>query len=305
MNALLYFLTWLSWGGSWLAIKWQEGAVPVTQSIAYRFALAGIILFLALMVLRRLQRCRAIDHVFFLLQGICLYSFNFVAFYNATAYISSGLVAVVMSTVILLNAFLGSWVWRQEPSRYLWVAAPLGMAGLVLLFWQDLAGGLARSTAMGVALSLLGSLSFSCGNMLSIRQGRAGIDTLSSNAWAMIYGCLLMLAASVLQGQSFQLDTSAKYLGGLLYLAFIASVLAFPVYLTLVARIGASSAAYVLVATPVLALGLSTVFEGYQWQETGIAGVVMIVLGNCLVLMPASISARIAARGRRWLKSEN
>ena len=152
MNALLYFLTWLSWGGSWLAIKWQEGPVPVPQSIAYRFALAGVVLMLGRIVFRKLQATSRRDHLFFVLQGSCLFSINFIAFYNATAYISSGLVAVVMSTAILMNAVLGRLVWQQVPNRHLKIGAPLGMAGLLLLFWHDLSSGEALATLVGVGL---------------------------------------------------------------------------------------------------------------------------------------------------------
>lgn len=296
LNVLLYFLTWISWGGSWLAIKWQEGFVPVPQSIAYRFALAGLVLMIGLLLLRKLQKTQPIDHFYFFLQGSCLFSINFIAFYNATAYISSGLVAVVMSTAILMNAVLARWIWRQEPSKYLRLGAPLGMLGLVLLFWHDLNSGSALVTVIGVAFSLAGSFLFSLGNMLSIRHGRAGLDTLTSNAWSMLYGCLLMLLLNLLQGNALQFDFSAKYVGSLLYLALVASVLAFPVYLALVQRIGASSAAYVLVATPVLALSLSAAFEGYSWERTGIAGVALILLGNVLVLAPARYIDKIQAR---------
>ncbi len=297
MNALLYLLTWMSWGGSWLAIKWQEGSVPVQQSIAYRFALAGLILMLALVVFRKLQATMLRDHMYFLLQGGCLFSLNFVAFYNATYFISSGLVAVVMSTVILMNAFLAKLIWQQAPSQYLKFGAPLGMAGLVLVFWQDMTSGNPdSSTLIGVGCALTGSLFFSLGNMVSIRQSRAGIDTLTSNGWSMLYGCTLMLIINGILREPLVFDSSVQYVGGLIYLALIASVLAFPTYLMLVKRIGASSAAYVLVATPILALALSSWFEAYQWSLPGVIGVGIIILGNVVVLAPVSFITRILAR---------
>ncbi|MCG8428111.1 MAG: EamA family transporter, partial [Chromatiales bacterium] len=89
MNTLLYLLTWISWGGSWLAIKWQHGPVPIHQSILYRFALAAVIIMLFLLLVRKLQRTGWRDHLFFLLQGGSLFSLNFIAFYSATGYISS------------------------------------------------------------------------------------------------------------------------------------------------------------------------------------------------------------------------
>lgn len=293
MNAVLYLITWISWGGSWLAIKWQEGDVPVAQSIAYRFILAGLLLLLALWIFNKLQRTNWRDQLFFLLQGSFLFSFNFVAFYNATFYISSGLVAVVMSTAIIMNAILGGLIWQQQPKKYLKWAAPLGGIGLILLFWRDLRNDSADiHTLIGIGCALAGTLCFSLGNMVSIRHTKVGLDTLTSNGWSMLYGCLIMIVFNALQGHPFVFDFTSRYIGALLYLAVIASVLAFPAYLLLVQRIGASSAAYVLVATPILALTLSSLFEGYQWVWTGGLGIVVIVIGNMLVLTPESIIDR-------------
>ena len=70
----------------------------------------------------------------------------------------------------------------------------------------------------------------------------------------------------------------------LLYLALFASVFGFGCYLTLLGRIGADRAAYASVAFPVVALGLSTMFEGFQWTRLAVAGVALIVIGNVVVL---------------------
>ena len=45
MNLSLYLLTVLIWGTTWIAIKLQMGPVAITLSIAYRFALAALVLF--------------------------------------------------------------------------------------------------------------------------------------------------------------------------------------------------------------------------------------------------------------------
>ena len=49
-------------------------------------------------------------------------------------------------------------------------------------------------------------------------------------------------------------------------------------------RIGADRAAYATVLFPVVALAISTVFEGYEWTLAASAGVVLILSGNILVL---------------------
>ena len=172
-----------------------------------------------------------------------------------------------------------------------------GIAGLVLLFWAELsASQLSLDTLMGVAFSLLGTWLFSLGNMVSLRHSRRGITPTTSTAWAMCYGCGVLLLIFLLSGEPVVIPSESRYLGALLYLSLFASVLGFSVYLMLVARIGPNSAAYALVATPVVALVISCVFEGYQWTNQGLFGLVFILLGNVIVL------GNIRINGLRFLR---
>ncbi len=82
-------------------------------------------------------------------------------------------------------------------------------------------------------------------------------------------------------------DASPTYALSLAYLALFGSVVAFGAYLTLLKRVGGGPAAFVSVATPVLALALSTLFEGYRWTWVAGVGVVLAVLGNWLAVVPA------------------
>ena len=76
--------------------------------------------------------------------------------------------------------------------------------------------------------------------MFSIRHQRRGLETLTTNSWAMLYGTLVMGAIALLRGDNFMPEWTVSYLGALLYLALFGSVIAFGAYFTLVGRIGAS-----------------------------------------------------------------
>ncbi len=120
---------------------------------------------------------------------------------------------------------------------------------------------------MGIGLSALGTYGFSLGNMFSIRHQRRGLETLTTNSWAMLYGTLVMGAIALLRGDNFMPEWTVSYLGALLYLALFGSVIAFGAYFTLVGRIGASKAAYSTLLFPLVALSISTVYEGYVWLQ--------------------------------------
>lgn len=117
-NFVLFAATVLIWGTTWIAIAFQIGDVALITSVFYRFALAGVVFVAALVALGKLKRPAKWRFVF--IQAICLFSFNFIAFYNATALMPSGLVSVVFSLATIFNAIIArlfflAITWRSEP----------------------------------------------------------------------------------------------------------------------------------------------------------------------------------------------
>lgn len=72
-------------------------------------------------------------------------------------------------------------------------------------------------------------------------------------------------------------------MGALLYLALFGSVIAFGAYFTLVGRIGASKAAYSTLLFPLVALTISTFYEGYVWHSNAVIGLALILVGNLVM----------------------
>lgn len=284
MNLSLYLLTVLIWGTTWIAIKLQVGVVAIPLSIAYRFSLAALVLFALLLVSRRLQPLGRRGQAICFAQGLCLFCVNFLCFYTASQWIPSGLVAVVFSTATLWNALNARIFFGQRIAPNVLGGGAFGLAGLALLFWPELSGHQAtRETFYGLGLALLGTLCFSAGNLLSSLQQKAGLRPLSTNAWGMLYGSLILLAICLVQGVPLTFDSSPQYVWSLLYLAIPGSVIGFTAYLTLVGRMGPERAAYCTVLFPVVALNVSAFAEGYQWSLPALAGLGLVMVGNVLV----------------------
>jgi drug/metabolite transporter (DMT)-like permease len=284
MNGLLYLLVVVIWGTTWIAIVMQQGVVSVTVSVFWRFLVAALAMAVVLGLLGRLRKISLHDHLWCLLQGCCVFGFNFVCFYHAAAYISSGLESVIFSMAVLYNALNSMLFFRQRPHPNLLPAAALGIIGIVALFWHDLmATSMAPSLLTGIGLSALGTFGFSLGNMISTRHQRRGLEILSTNSYAMFYGALVMAGISLVNGDNFIPDLSARYLGSLFYLAIFGSVVGFGAYFTLIGRIGASRAAYSTLLFPLVALTLSTIYEGYVWHTNAVIGLLLILLGNLVM----------------------
>lgn len=98
MNALLYALVVVIWGTTWIAISLQQqSGISASVAVFWRFFISAMVLFVFVALSRKLQKLAGKDHLFCMLQACCIFGFNFVCFYYAVQYISSGLEAVIFS----------------------------------------------------------------------------------------------------------------------------------------------------------------------------------------------------------------
>lgn len=281
----LYLATVLIWGSTWYAIKFQLGVVEAEVSLVYRFLIASIILLLFCLLTKRTLRFSPSQHLFIFLQGLFLFSTNYLIFYWATGLLTSGIVALLFSTVILMNIVNGAIFLGQPVRSQVVMGAMFGIVGISAIFWSELASMDNNAESWhGLWLCLAATLSASFGNILSSRNQKNNLPVVQTNAWGMSYGTLIMATYAISRGTSFEYDLSISYSVSLLYLSVFGSVFAFGSYLTLIGRIGADKTSYSAVLFPVIALSISTVFEDYHWTLAAVCGFGLVLFGNYLVL---------------------
>lgn len=298
-SASLYFSAVFIWGSTFFAIKFQLGEVAPELSIAYRFGLAALLLFGWCLWRGLPLRFDFAQHRWMALQGVFLFCINYLLVYHATAHLSSGLIAVIFSTIVLMNIINGALFLRKPTTLLVLLGALCGLVGIALIFAPEISGfDLNNASMMGVVLSLLGTYVASLGNIISARNQQQRVPVIQSNAWGMAYGAVALLLAALAQGKAIQFEATPGYSLSLLYLALFGSVLAFGSYLTLLGRIGPEKAAYTMVLFPLVALGISTLFEGYHWTPSSIAGVALVLFGNIIIIMPRRYLGSMLARLR-------
>lgn len=284
-NALLYVVTVLIWGSSWLAIKYQLGSVDPMVSVAYRFLLASGISWLYCWLSGRLMRYSLRDHGFMFLQGTSLFALNYWLFYLSELTLTSGLAAVIFSTIVVMNTVNGVMFLKNHLELRVVGGAGLGLLGIILVFWPEVTDFESGSENLfAAALAVLATLLASAGNITSARNQRAGIPVVQANTFGMTYGALLMLSLSWATGREFTFEMTLPYVSSLVFLSIFASIIAFWTYLTLLGRVGVERAAYSTLIFPLVALGFSTVFEDYQWTTYAVIGILLILAGNLLIL---------------------
>jgi len=276
------------WGSTWLAITWQLGVVPPEVSVVYRFTLAGLLIAAWCAGTGRPLAFSRTDHLWLAAWGTTFFGLNYVGVYYAESYVSSGLVAVVFATIVFMSAIGMRLVFGTPLTARMLLAATLGVTGVALLFLPELRTARdGSSTSLGIAWALAATALATAGNIIAVRNQRNGLPLFPMTAWGMLYGAGVAAVFAVANGARWTFDPGAPYVLSLLYLAVFGSIVAFGAYLTLLKLVGAGPASYVGVSTPVIAMLLSTIFEGYRWTWPAVLGVALAIAGNVLALRKA------------------
>ena len=281
----LYTATVIIFGSGWLPLRLQLGVVAPEVSGVWRFLVAGLIMFAWVAARGGRLSFPLKDHLLFAALGGTLFSLNFVTFYYAGFYLPSGLLSVLFSLAAVFIPLIGGILSGVAPNRRILLGAVLGVLGVVLVFGPSvLDKELSASLPLALGLAMVGTLSFSFGSFAIAAAGRRGLPQGPVNAYSMLYGVVFCVGIALVTGADFKLDWTVRYLGSLAYLIVVPTLLGFGIYVTLIRRIGPSRAGYGTVMFPVIALALSTVFEGYHWTLFAACGVALVLLGNVVVL---------------------
>ncbi len=284
-----FLLVSLIWGSTWLVIKGQLGSVPPSWSVTYRFVVAAAGMFILALAMRQSLRMDRKAHGWAMLIGSVQFGLNFNFVYAAEEYITSGLVAVLFALLIVPNALLGKWWLGRPVARVFWVGSAIATIGVALLILREyrFAPVDAKAVLIGAGFTLFAVMTASISNVLqaSDRLSKFPITTVLS--WSMLYGAVGNGIWSLYRFGPPQVETTPTYLGGIAYLAIVGSIVTFPLYFRLVRDIGPGKAAYTSVFIPVVAMGLSTLFEGYVWSMLAASGAALVMAGMFIAMQAA------------------
>ena len=269
------------WGSTWIVIRDQLGVVPPQWSVTYRFVIATVAMALVALVKRHDFRLGKHGIAITALLGFTQFCINFNAVYLAERHITSGVVATVFALLMIPSSLLAWAFLGQRPNRRFVWSSLVAVAGIALLFVNELRQNAASNEHIvgGIGLTLIGMLGASTANVVQARPEVRRYPLFTLLTWSMAFGALIdALFALALAGPPV-IDSRPGYWIGLLYLAIPASVLTFSLYYPVVRKIGPAKAAYSSVLVPIIAMGFSTWLEDYRWTKLAIAGAVLALGG--------------------------
>ena len=294
---LPFMLVTLIWGSTWIVIKGQLGVVPPSWSVSYRFAVAAIAMFAFAAVRRERLWLAPRAMAFAAVLGIAQFALNFNFVYRAEQHITSGLVAVLFALLIVPNTLLGRAFLKTPLEGRFLAGAGIAIAGVGLMIIQEYRAAAlgADEVLLGTALTLAGVMSASTSNVMQGTRIAREQSMVAMIAWAMLFGALADGSYAWITTGAPVIETTAAYIGGVLYLGIIASAVTFPLYFNVIRAVGPGQAAWSSVLIPIIAMGFSTAFEGYRWATLSIAGGVIALVG--LVIAVAKRPERPSVSG--------
>ena len=231
------------------------------------------------------------------LLGFAQFAFNFNFVYRAEQHITSGLVAVLFALLIVPNTLLGRLFLKTKVEARFLLGAGIAIVGVGMMILHEYraANVGAGEVLIGTVLTLCGVMSASASNVMQGSNIARAQSMVVMIAWAMLFGALGDAVFAWMTTGPPVIETTPAYLVGVLYLGVIASAVTFPLYFNIIRAVGPGQAAWSSVLIPIIAMGFSTIFEGYRWAPLSIAGGVVALIG--LVIAVAKRPERPSVSG--------
>jgi drug/metabolite transporter (DMT)-like permease len=284
MVAVLYGLICLIWGSTWVGIKVGLVGVPPFLAAGLRFLLSAGVAALVLAWRRTPLRLTRDDRICVLSLGLLVFWLDYACVYWAETYISSGLTAVLFSTMPLMTALLSAfWARSEKLSTRKIAGIVVGVAGTVLLFWPTERLGIMEALAM---LSTLAGSLLAAINLVTMKKHGQHSDPFVLNVLGMAIGATGLLAMSAALEQWSAVVWTRSNVLAVLYLSLVGSVVAFSIYYYLIKRLDATSVSLTTLIIPIVALALGRVFLQEVVTPTAIVGIVTVLAGVGVAILP-------------------
>ena len=275
----------LCWGTTWYAITLQFGVVDPIVSVSYRFALAALLILAWCALRRETIWMTPAQHLWAFGVGAVTFAFNYPLVYFAEERVTSAVVAVMFASMAFINLIGFRIAFGQRAPLLAWAAAGLGIAGVALLSWEELASAnFGRRALVGIALTLIAVVAAVVGNIFARRNEMLNVGIAASTGWAMAYGALILAVFATLTGRPWVYEPTWEYTLSLLHLTVNGSVIAFILYYGLARRRGYATASYISALAPPVAMLVSTLFEAKTWGLLALGGVALVLAGQWLLL---------------------
>ena len=266
---------YLVWGSTYVAIKVSVRTLPAFLSAGSRFLLAGALLALILVATGRSLRVTRRELLSSALLGLALLTLGVGVVTLAETRIDSSTAAMIVGSVPLQVIVLRTLA-RERVSLATRLSVLVGLAGLALVV---LPGGEGSSSAVGLALMLGATVSWSLGSFFGNRLPQPS-DGFVAATWQMLSAGTFLLVLGAARGELGDVDPAAfsfESVAAWLYLAVFGTLIGFTAYAWLLRNAPISKVVTHQYVNPLVAIVLGAALLDEQLTVVTALGAALIV----------------------------
>jgi drug/metabolite transporter (DMT)-like permease len=299
MLVLAFLGVYLSWGSTYLAIRFAIETIPPFSMAGVRFLIAGGVLY-AFLRLRGAQRPEPVHWASAALVGALLLGMGNGGVTWAEQRIPSGVAALLVAGTPAWMVLL-DWLrpGGTRPGKAVAAGIALGGSGIVLLVGPEEVIGGGGIDLLAAAVVLFGSLSWAFGSILS-RSLRMPPSVLLLTAMQMIVAGALFTTVGVAAGEPGQIvwsEITLLSVGSLAYLIVFGSWIGFGAYLYLLRVTTAARASTYAYVNPAVAVLLGWTLAGERVDARMLGAMLLIVCGVAMITLAPRRKALATAEG--------
>jgi len=290
-------VVYVVWGSTYLGIKVVVETLPPLLSAGSRFLVAGALLAVILAVRGTSLRITRGELVASSFAGLLLLTLGVGVVHVAETRIDSSVAAMIAGTVPL-QVILMRLAAGENPSRATRLSTLAGLVGLGLVVAPGLGAG---STAIGLAVMIGASISWSTGSFLTKRLSLprnpfvAAVYEMCAAGVFLTGGALAFGEWSQLDAASFAADSVAAWV----YLVVMGSLVGFTAYAWLLRVAPISLVVTHQYVNPLVAIALGMLFLGERPSPWTLAGALLVVAAVYVAVRAESPSGRPASAAPR------
>jgi drug/metabolite transporter (DMT)-like permease len=284
--ALVWIITCLIWSTVWLFIKIGVRDVPPVTFAAMRLAIAILVMVPITLTARTPWPKAPSDWRLIAGTGVILLGLNYGLLNWGLQYVSSGLTAVLQAMTPAFALVFSHYLLHDEPLTVRRAAGlALGIAGIGVIFWDQLSFGGHRAFAGAVTVTL-GAVCVAFAYVMIRRRGRHLAPGVITSGQMIAAFVPLLIYAWLVEGNPLRIQWTASALGSVVYLALAGSVVAAWLNYWLLSRVGAVNLLIMGLVEPVIAILLGAWILGESMNARALLGGTVILASVWLTLRP-------------------
>jgi len=284
MVILAFGLVYLFWGSTYLAIDIAVQTIPPALMCALRFSVAGLVMLAVCAATGRRILYSPRQLALAAVVGLLLLMGGNLTLSYAELAVSTGLAALIIAITPLWFLVRDSLLLGDHHiSRRGKAGLLLGILGLFVLVWPELAAGSMGRRELWASISLIGgSFSWALGSVLA-RRWQSGMDVFSSTGWQVLAAGAGNFIFALLNGDLNHVTWGSRSLAAVAYLVVCGSWIGYTAYIWLLEHVPTSKVSTYAYVNPVVAVFLGWLILHERVDRFIMAGSAIVVLSVILV----------------------